>query len=325
MNDFDNECQHPELLKLLGEFLGEPAKHYESKCQISYDCPNCSEMKGVESDGKGNLEINYGAGVYNCWSCSETHGTKGKLYGLFKEYAEPSTLRKFIAGKYKFNSEYYQFEDINIKKEILKLPEEFFHLSGKQERTQFIPAFNYLYYRGIDDATIDKYRIGFCLDGKYQNRVVIPSYDKDGELNYFVTRSISSKTKKYKYLNPDTDKTAIIFNELLIDWEKTVFLVEGVFDHIVIPNSIPLLGKKLYEKLFTDIYFKAKKYVIIVLDSDARDDAIKIFNKLDAGRLHNKILLNDMPEEHDISSFNQTYGNENLKKWLTNNNYKLTN
>ena len=37
----------------------------------------------------------------------------------------------------------------------------------------------------------------------------------------------------------------------------------------------------------------------------------------------NKILLNYMPKDHDVSSFNQTYGYENLKKWLTKN-VKLT-
>ena len=38
----------------------------------------------------------------------------------------------------------------------------------------------------------------------------------------------------------------------------------------------------------------------------------------------NKILLNYMPKDHDVSSFNQTYGNENLKKWLITKSVKLT-
>ena len=52
-----------ELINLLEEFLGEPRKHYESKGEIHFDCPNCSYEKGVEYDGKGNLEINYQMGV----------------------------------------------------------------------------------------------------------------------------------------------------------------------------------------------------------------------------------------------------------------------
>ena len=109
----------------------------------------------------------------------------------------------------------------------------------------------------------------------------------------------------------------------MIDWEKPIFLVEGAFDHIVIPNSIPLLGKKMYDLLLNEIYFKAKSYVIIVLDSDANDDSKKIFNKLDAGKLRNRVLWNKMPDDHDVSSFNETYGQENLKDWLKKNNIKL--
>ena len=324
MFDFETEDKHLELIGLLEDFLGEPRKHYESRSQIAFDCPNCSYMRGVDHDGKGNLEINYDMGVYSCWSCSETHDTKGRLYYLFKEYADKDVLQKFIKGKFKFNGEYNQTTDKEIQKDILKLPEEFYYLTGKQNNKLFAPAFNYLYNRGVNDEMIDKHKIGFCFDGLYQNRVIIPSYDINGDLNYFVSRSISPKTKKFKYLNPSIDKTQIIFNEHLINWDKPVFLVEGAFDHIVLPNSIPLLGKKMYDKLFNEIYVRSKNFIIIVLDPDAVEDAKKIRNKLEGGRLINKILLNYMPKDHDVSSFNQTYGNENLKKWLITKSVKLT-
>ena len=323
MYDFETEDKNLELIGLLEEFLGESRKHYESKSQIAFDCPNCSDMRGVDYDGKGNLEINYDMGIYSCWACSETHGTKGRLFYLFKEYADKDTFQKFIKGKFTFHGDYNKGHEKEVEKEILKLPDEFFHLNGKQNNRLFAPAFNYLYNRGVTDEMIDKYRIGFCLEGLYQNRVIIPSYDIKGDLNYFVSRSISPKTQKFKYLNPSVDKTQIIFNEHLINWEKPIFLVEGAFDHIVLPNSIPLLGKKMYDKLFNELYFKSKNLIIIVLDPDAVDDAKNIYNKLEGGRLMNKILLNYMPKDHDVSSFNQKYGNENLKKWLTKN-VKLT-
>jgi DNA primase len=324
MYDIDIEKKHAELITLLEEVLGEPRKHYGSKGQVSFDCPTCSAMKGLEHDGKGNLEVNYDMGVYNCWSCAETHGTKGKIYNLFKEFANGEQIKRFIAGKFVFTGDYYDsIKEFIPQKESLKLPDEYYSLSGKQKYRDFKPAFSYLYSRGITDEMIDKFKIGFCIGGKYQNRVVIPSYDKDGNLNYFITRSISKYTKKFKYLNPDEDKTEIIFNEHLIDWTKPVFLVEGAFDHIVVPNSIPLLGKKLYEKLFTAIYFNSKSFIIIVLDPDAYEDAVGIFNKLNAGKLRKRVYLNMMPQDHDVSSFNQIYGQEELKKWLKTRNYML--
>ena len=67
------------LVELLREVLGHEKQHYDSKGQISFDCPVCASEKGVEGDGKGNLEINYFRGVYKCWACAETYGTQGVL------------------------------------------------------------------------------------------------------------------------------------------------------------------------------------------------------------------------------------------------------
>ena len=106
----------------------------------------------------------------------------------------------------------------------------------------------------------------------------------------------------------------IIFNERLIDWEKPIFLVEGVFDHIVVPNSIPLLGKKISDKLFNDLYFKSKNFIIIALDPDAWNDTANIYQKLDAGRLYKKVLVCKLPKDIDISLYYEKYGPEHLKK-----------
>ena len=43
--------------------------------------------------------------------------------------------------------------------------------------------------------------------------------------------------------NPEAQKEIIIFNEHLIDWNEPIYIVEGAFDSIFIPNSIPMLGK----------------------------------------------------------------------------------
>ena len=54
------------LVELLTDVLGKPHHHYGSKGQISFDCPVCSDEKGLDhGDGKGNLEINYSKHVYN--------------------------------------------------------------------------------------------------------------------------------------------------------------------------------------------------------------------------------------------------------------------
>ena len=41
------------IVELLHEILGDDKQHYESKGQISFDCPVCASEKGLENgDGK---------------------------------------------------------------------------------------------------------------------------------------------------------------------------------------------------------------------------------------------------------------------------------
>jgi hypothetical protein len=68
---------------------------------------------------------------------------------------------------------------------------------------------------------------------------------------------------KLKYINPKAEKQEIIFNIGKLNLDATIYLVEGVTDHIVTPNSIPLLGKVISsDKLLHD---KAQGLIVILL------------------------------------------------------------
>ena len=36
---------------------------------------------------------------------------------------------------------------------------------------------------------ISKYSIGYTTEGPYRGRIIVPSFDKNEEINYFVSRS----------------------------------------------------------------------------------------------------------------------------------------
>ena len=86
----------------------------------------------------------------------------------------------------------------------------------------------------------------------------------------------------------------------MIDWSQPIHIVEGPFDSIFLPNSIPMLGKVMSEKLFAILYEKAVK-IIIVLDGDAYDNAEQLYYKLNGGRLFGKIWLTKLPIDQDIA------------------------
>ena len=44
------------LVELLRDVLGHEKQHYESKGQISFDCPVCAEDKGLD-DGDGKVTL----------------------------------------------------------------------------------------------------------------------------------------------------------------------------------------------------------------------------------------------------------------------------
>jgi DNA primase len=282
------------LVDLLTDVLGSPKQHYESKGQISFDCPVCAEEKGLDhGDGKGNLEINYGKHVYKCWSCGETLGTQGPLGKLFDKHGTKEQKKVYNLIKPE------ELKTQEAKKSQLKLPEGYTQF--KDSNPRFIPhaeAYRYLQSRGITDEIIEKYQIGYTVTGDFAYRIIVPSFDKNNKLNYFIARSWVPKKMKYK--NPTAAKDEIIFNESRIDWFKDVYLVEGAFDGFFLDNSIVMLGKKMSSLLFETLYEKALGKIIICVDGDAWADGLKLYHELNGGRLYNKVKIVKLPADKDI-------------------------
>lgn len=278
------------LVDLLEDVLDKPKKVYDSKHQYGFDCPNCMDIKGLDQgDGKGNLEVNLGKFVYHCWACGIS-GPLGKLFDLYGtkkqkkvyELIKPEELKK---------------ED--IKRPKLRLPEGY--TKFKDSNPRFIPhteAYRYLTSRGITDEIIEKYNIGYTVKGDFAYRVIVPSYNSLGVLNYFIARSWVPKKMKYK--NPTVPKDEIIFNENIINWEEDIYLCEGVFDSFFLPNPAVMLGKSISKLLFETLYLKAQKNVIICTDGDAWVDGVKLYNELNGGRLYNKIKIIKLPKDKDV-------------------------
>jgi hypothetical protein len=128
--------------------------------------------------------------------------------------------------------------------------------------------------RNIQIDDILKYNIGYCEDGLYGGRIIVPSYNEDGNLNYFVARSFyEDATMKYK--NPPVSRDVIVFDNQ-INWEEPITLVEGVFDSFSVKrNVIPILGKFIPRTLKKKIFDRGVKEITIMLDSDAISDSTK--------------------------------------------------
>lgn len=324
------------MIDILSEFLGKPKSDYidvNSSLSFEFNCPRCAEENGYVVDGKYNLGINLvkGGGLFNCWKCS-THSNdmKGKIYKLFKMYGNENLweeykyclkqIRETELYKLNFSSNDFKIED-EIEQEDLKLPDTYTKFNDKLKNTL---AYCYLKGRGIDDLIIEKYNIGYTKwDNGYpilSNRIVIPSYNEFGILNYWVSRDFSGKSRM-KYLNPKVEKKNIIFNEGNINWDNDITLCEGAFDAIVIPNSIPLLGKSLEKdyKLHQMLFKKANGNINILLDGDevGTKAAFEVYKNLNYGRLYNKIRYIHLPNDLDPSKVFELYGRKGIMYYLS--------
>ena len=219
---------------------------------------------------KPKLQVNIVTGKWHCW-VSNAGGHN--LFQLFKKLN--ATNDQFTELRGMVDETSYGYESKEVKKEgKVELPKEFLSLVYKHPSPVYKNAMMYLHKRGITYEDILKYNIGYCDQGLYTNRVIIPSYSEDGQLNFFVGRDIFES--KMKYRNSPTPKDVVGF-ELFINWDEPIVLCEGPFDAIAIKrNAIPLFGKTILSNLRRKIIEKKVKQVYISLDRDAFQDSLKM-------------------------------------------------
>ena len=176
-------------------------------------------------------------------------------------------------------NELFAFDDTNEEKEpeyILRLPDDFCLLVNATGRLGSI-ANSYLHKRGLTQNDLLRYKIGISNEYEYVNRIIFPSFCEDMKLNYFLSRTYDESEKR-KYKNCKIQRKDVIFNEHLIEWDKQVVLVEGVFDAIKAgDNAIPMLGSWIDEShyLFKKIV-QERTPVVLGLDPDAIEKTMKI-------------------------------------------------
>jgi DNA primase len=230
----------------------------------AHHCPFCNHHKK-------KLQVNLDTQRWHCWVCdSKGRSIQSLLRKLNVDIRDLSRLKDI------YGDEDYTLVEKDEYVAKLQLPSEFkqLHFKPKGFNPEYNQAINYLKERGITQADIVKYNIGYCSEGLYFGRVIVPSYDSNGDLNYFVARSYY-KEERMKYKNPPVNRDVIVFDNQ-INWNEPITLVEGVFDSFSVKrNCIPLLGKFLLSKLKNKIIEKGVKEVTIMLDSDAIADSTK--------------------------------------------------
>lgn len=300
------------VVNVLERFLGSPrnSKNAEVKKQWEFNCPSATCK---HDHNKFNLAYKSDDHIFKCWKCKYS----GFVYRLVSDYGTNDDLArlKLILPQYKsYNFNIFKKPEVNYDLITCDLPEGYMPLNYERGSSLYKMAYDYVTkVRKITPQQIDKFKIGYTETGPRKHRIILPSLNAAGKINYFEARSYLLNPKR-PYYKPDyPDVQDIIFNEYYINWDLPIYLVEGPFDALRIPNSIPLLGKGVSPLLLKKILDHNCK-VILCLDSDAFSDSLLIYNQLKS--LGIDVYFIDLKGKKDISKLFEDDGQESIVKLL---------
>ena len=250
---------------------------------IEVVCPFCKKHKerivGVGNYHNQKLAIETKSHVLHCWVC----GYKSVNLIHILKYYYPHRLESYVEEFKNSTLLNYKDETKDVQKPV-QLPEEFQLLATADLKNKMAnEALNYLKGRNVaSEAELWYWKFGISNKAKdCYGRIVIPSYDKYGRINYYTARSFF-KNPKRAYNNAWVNRTEIIFNEINIDWTKELTVVEGPFDLINCnDNATCILGKSLTsEYLLFRRLVENNTPVVLGLDPDASRQTLAIAKRL---------------------------------------------
>lgn len=281
-----------DTVKFIESLLGR-AQVYAKNVDVR--CPFCNDSK------KKRLSIRIEDHVCHCWVCGFGSRT---LLPLLVKFGSRDLINEY---KTKFipelpggaNNKIVINED-EIKK--IRLPNDFklLALSRDSKDPETRMMIRYCESRGLTQKEFWRWRLGFSNQGAMRRKVIVPSFDFEGHVNYYAARTIDPPPWFYgKYKNADSDKNNIVFNELNIDWTKKLVLVEGPFDLMKCRmNATCLLGSSITPKslLFQKI-LEHETPIVMMLDNEMQEKVQSI------GRLFTRfnvqVYITKFNSEHD--------------------------
>ena len=240
--------------------LTKKFSHKISRGQIILrDCPYCG-------NDNFNIEVSTEKEIFHCWICDKA----GRIQSLFHELGLPFTDDGMQVTKPKERPK----DDLTLKN---------FHKIRWENYSKFLKS------RGLDKDDIDKYNIMTTDKRKFKNKAIFPLYEGD-KLVYMVARDI---TPKGRYYNMNVSRSGVLPYYLGKNMTD-LYLCEGVLDAISVNKlgrtSVILLGTILTAEQLRKILLKDIKTVVLCLDGDVVEKAMKIYDKVQKSGLKAKMV-----------------------------------
>lgn len=262
--------------------------HYNFRCNVCGDSAKSKSMK------RGHLKLrNSDDGesfwYYRCFNgeceCSDRPYWSGKrwLKTFFPDLYESYRSERFATGS--LNSAEY-IRDLEAKAIEFQKKREAKEKARKEKRE----AYNVKFFKPITSDLGIKFeaareecirrqipediwkRFYYAVGGDYEDRIIIPFFDKNDAIYYFQARAMFACNNKY--INRTSNKDNAIYNIHHIDKNKPVIVVEGPIDSMFIDNAVATLGLSVSQSM-EDLMRQMSCYYIFDDDQAGVDTARK--------------------------------------------------
>lgn len=297
-----------EISSTLDKFKQKRAGLYNCRC------PFCGDSEKSKIKARGYFYAKDGKYKYSCHNCGQGGNLSWFLHELHPEAYKRYRLETFAEEnghkkkkpekpKYKFKKSFELTPDVlkGIKR-ISDLPED--HDAVKYLSDRLIPKkfYSKLYY--VDKLEDVSRRIEKYKGEKYDDvpRIVIPSFNEQKELTHLACRALGPSSLRYMTLVVQEDAPKV-FGLDRIDRNKTIYIVEGQFDSLFLPNAIAAGGSDLPTDIGDDSVFifdnepRSKQIMAKVGKLIDQGKTVVIWGKIEGKDINEMILNGKTPEQ----------------------------
>jgi hypothetical protein len=257
------------------KLLGPRFRNFKQKSSKlwNFSCPYCGDSSKDKLKARGYFFSKKGTYLFHCHNCSVSlplwKFLKEQDHYLYTQYQ----LETFQDTKPKEDFSKFVCTPVFEKKSDFSLPLVSSlhknHSARKYLEGRMVPL-NKVYYAEDFSEFVNNILPSNTKTLYKEPRIVIPFYDPEGNLLGFQGRSIGES--KVKYITIKTNETnPKVYGWDKIDGEKTITVVEGIFDSFFVYNSVASLDAALYH--IPTIIGKNKDYVF-VYDNECRNSQI---------------------------------------------------
>lgn len=247
--------------------------------RFNFRCPICRDSAKNKSKKRGWIFTQDNHFFFKCFNCGNSSTLKtfirNYFYDFYNEYMQEkitdgglfSSSKEKPKQKNKNVLELNDFESLSLQ-QLKDLPinhDANLFLNKRKIPKEKVKDFYYTddFYRWIKTIKPKLFN-----SVSIERRIIIPFYNKFNNISMIQARSIDGKEPKYITVKFD-EETEKIFGIEKIDWNKTVYVLEGPLDSLFIENSVAFAGS--LASIDSLLKYTNKENIIIIPDNDKRN------------------------------------------------------